>query len=75
MYENLKAEFVRRGINPYEGIMAATGCSYGTARKKIKGASDFTVTEAGKITGKYFPDLAVDYLFCDGLSGALCKRE
>ncbi len=65
MLNNLKAEYMRKNIQPYKGIMGALGCSEKTARNKLNGATDVTITEAFKIINKNFKDdgLSLEYLF------------
>lgn len=68
MFNNLKAEFVRIGIQPHIGIANALECSERVARNRLGGNTDFSVMEAVKIKEKYFPDLSVDYLFSNDVA-------
>lgn len=65
MLNNLKAEYIRKGIVPYKGIMRALGCSERTARNKLFGRTPVTVPEAYKIITSDFDNdgLSVEYLF------------
>lgn len=65
MLNNLKAEFVRKGLEPKSAVRSVLGCCYKTADLKIKGIRDFTVPEALKIVDRYFPnhEFSWEYLF------------
>lgn len=63
MLNNLKAEFTRKGMQPYKGVMQALGCSDKTARNKLNGRTPFTIPEAKKIIISYFPEMSIEYLF------------
>lgn len=65
MLNNLKAELVRKGLDPVKAIILAIGCSEKTARNKLNGISDITVPEAVKIVYEYFDGegLSFEYLF------------
>lgn len=67
MLSNLKAEFVRKGIEPYKGVMSALGCAEKTARNRLNGVTPFTVPEAHKIMECYFKNdgFSIWYLFED----------
>lgn len=67
MLNNLKAEYIRKGIEPYKGIVGALDCADKTARNKLSGASPVTVSEAFKIINYSFKndDFSVEYLFKD----------
>lgn len=43
MLNNLKAEYVRKGITPYKGIMSALKCSEKTARNKLSEKCPITI--------------------------------
>lgn len=65
MLNNLRAEYIRKGITPYRGVMQALGCSEKTARNKLNGIYPVTVPEALKIIKKDFSDndFQIEYLF------------
>ncbi len=63
MFKNLQAEFARCNIRPCVGVSKALDCTERTARNKLNGITEITVTEAKKIKLTYFPDLTLDYLF------------
>lgn len=65
MLNNLKAEYVRKGIAPYQGIMNAIDCSERTARNKLSGKCQITVAEAIKIKKANFSEdpFGMEYLF------------
>lgn len=65
MLNNLKAELVRKELEPEAAVCKALGCCSRTAKAKLRGTSDFTVPEAFKIVNCYFPndDFSWDYLF------------
>ena len=62
MYENLKSEMEdknikRRDVAEFLGVRLATLCD------KINGKYPFKLDEAFKIKYRYFPELAIEYLF------------
>lgn len=63
MLYNLKAEFIRKNINPTVGVQQALGCSEKTARNKIYERTETKVTEGVKIKNMFFPGLSIEYLF------------
>lgn len=65
MLNNLKAELVRKGLNPIEVISKTIDCTEKTARSKVNGITAFTVPEAIKIKEVFFADseLTFEYLF------------
>ncbi len=67
MLLNLKAEFVRKGLDPISSVSSVLCCADKTARNKIDGKTDFTVHEAIKIVNSYFKndDFEISYLFAD----------
>jgi hypothetical protein len=67
MLANLKAEYVRKNIEPSEGVKTALGCTARTAFNKLNGITPFTVPEAVKIIKCDFKDddFSIDYLFAD----------
>ena len=67
MLNNLKAEYVRQGIEPYRGVMEDLKCSDKTARNKLNGCTAVTVSEAFIIIEKRFKGLglSIEYLFQD----------
>lgn len=67
MLSNLKAEYVRKNIDPNEGVMNALGCSPKTAYNKLNSITPVSVREAVKIIKHDFPNdgFTIDYLFED----------
>lgn len=65
MLFNLRAEYARKNINPYKGIMKALGCSEKTARNKLNESSPTTIPEALAIRETNFSDenFSLEYLF------------
>lgn len=51
---NLRAELTRKNLNPEKAIEQTLGCTYKTACSKLKGDSDFTLTEALKVVDTFF---------------------
>ncbi|MBQ8298131.1 MAG: hypothetical protein IJX77_10165 [Ruminococcus sp.] len=60
---NLKAELVRKNLVPDKAIEAVLGCSNRTAKSKLNGITDFTVSEAFDIVHCYFPNREFEYEF------------
>lgn len=67
MLLNLKAEYARKGKSPCRGVKNALLCSERTARNKINGITDVSVSEALKIIDADFKEdgFSVEYLFAD----------
>ncbi len=65
MLNNLKAEYIRKGITPYKGVMNALGCTDKTARNKLNETCNITMPEALKIKVTDFADddFSIEYLF------------
>lgn len=61
---NLCAEMSRFGVSTMD-IQKLIGCTDKTARSKINGNSEFSVSEALNIRDKFFPGLRIEYLFAD----------
>lgn len=59
---NLKAEMAKKDIT-IEEISKLLGIHRNSVSNKINGDSSFSVEEAFKIQEKYFPKLALNYLF------------
>lgn len=59
---NLKAEMTRYGVTVHD-IQQVLGCAEKTARNKINGNTEFTISEAFKLKRNLFPSLELDYLF------------
>ncbi|MCI8403278.1 MAG: hypothetical protein HFE49_00080 [Clostridia bacterium] len=76
MLNNLKAEYVRKGIEPYKGIVEALKCTAKTARNKLNGESAVTVPEACKIIRHSFcnDDFTIEYLFSDSNNSIFEKQ-
>lgn len=62
MLRNLKAEMVRRGLTPAD-IARTIRKSERTARIKLNGETEFTITEAFSIRDKHFPGMPLEELF------------
>ncbi len=67
MLNNLKAEYVRKGVDPTDRIMSILNCSEKTARNKLTEKTPITVAEAKKIRDTDFESFTLDYLF------AICR--
>ena len=63
MLNNLKAEYVRKGLNPRDRVMAILKCSEKTARNKLEEKTPLTLPEAEKIRDADFEGFTLDYLF------------
>lgn len=63
MLNNLRAELVRKELNPEKAIIATLGCTWKTANSKLRGESDFTVPEALEVVNAYFPNEKFKYDF------------
>lgn len=62
LYPNLKAELARHNLRD-EDIARHLQVRNATISDKMKGKSDFKLTEAMSIKKEFFPDLTIDYLF------------
>lgn len=62
IYRNLAAEMARKCMT-MKAIASVLKISGTSASNKLRGISDFTITEAFKIRDELFPILTVDYLF------------
>lgn len=58
---NLKAELVRKNLIPSAAVREAIGCTDKTARAKLAGEIDFTLTEAITIVNTYFTGCNFSY--------------
>jgi len=65
MLLNLKAEYARKGKDPYKSVKNALSCAEKTARNKINGITEMTVSEALCIIDTDFKEngFSVEYLF------------
>lgn len=64
MFCNLKAELVRKGLEPIKAIESTLECSERTARDRFSGKSAFTLADCKKLTKKFFEgEFTLDYLF------------
>ena len=70
MLYNLKAEFVRKQLNPLASIRCALNCSPKTAWNKLNERVQMSVSEAMKIKEEYFPDMDFEYLFASDQKSA-----
>lgn len=59
---NLQAEIKRFGLSNSD-IQKVLGCSEKTARNKIHGETEFTITEAFRVRDTLFPGSRMEYLF------------
>ena len=67
MLNNLRAEFIRKNLNPEKAVEQTLNCTYKTAKSKTSGESDFSLTEAFKIMHTYFENdgFDIEYLFAN----------
>ena len=65
MLLNLKAEFVRKGLDPVTSVSSTLNCTDKTARNKLDGKTDFSVPEAISIVNRFFEKdrFEIAYLF------------
>ncbi len=63
MLNNLKAELVRKNLVPERAVKTVLGCTAKTAKAKLNGESDFSISEAFKIVNSYFGDDNFSYEF------------
>ena len=61
MFRNLKAELARKDIKTKD-LAKIIGVADKTAANKLKGDTEFTLSEIKKIAA-LFPDVSVEYLF------------
>lgn len=64
LLKNLSAEMARYGVSTND-IGMIIGKSERTARDKIKGQYQFSISESILIRDKLFPGLALEYLFAN----------
>lgn len=62
MYKNLRAEMARGDVTTVN-IASAIRKTERSARDKINGKSDFTLTEICAIRDTFFPGMRLEYLF------------
>lgn len=67
-YSNLKAEMARKDIT-IESMAQMLGIHRNSVANKLNGASSFSIEEAMKIRGIFFPDLEYKYLFAPDRRG------
>lgn len=62
---NLKAELVRKGLEPTKTVAKSIKCNEKTARNKLEGRSQFTIAEANLIIKDFFKTdgFSIEYLF------------
>lgn len=67
MARNLKAELVRKDLEPVKAVSNILNCSDKTARNKLSGLTQFTIDEANKIVIGLFSEdrFSIEYLFID----------
>ena len=63
MLNNLKAEYVRKGLNPLKRIQEVLNCSERTARNKLNEVTKITLPEAITIRNTDFPNANIEWLF------------
>ena len=63
MLNNLRAELIRKNLNPEKAVEQTLNCTYKTAKSKTSGESDFSLTEAFKIMDTFFPDDQFDFKY------------
>ena len=59
---NLAAEMARYGVS-LSDIQTVLGCTDKTARNKLGGVTEFSISEAMKLRDTYFPNMRIEYLF------------
>lgn len=59
---NLTAEMARFGVSVHD-IQSALGCSESTARNKIYGKTELSISEAFIIRDTFFPGCRMEYLY------------
>lgn len=64
MLNNLKAEMVRNGVSAL-AMADAIGRTRRTVTDKIIGKCEFYTSEAIAIRDRFFPGMALEYLFAD----------
>lgn len=62
MYSNLRGEMTRHGVR-LSMVQNLLGVTEKTARDRVNGKSDFSVTEALKVRDAFFPGMTIGYLF------------
>ena len=62
MFRNLEAEMARGRISKKD-LADAIGLAYNTVLTRFDESPPFSITEAFAIRKKFFPDMAIDYLF------------
>ena len=63
MLNNLRAELVRKGLDPEKAVETVLGCNPKTAKSKTHGITDFSVPEAVKVANAYFEHDNFDFLY------------
>ena len=59
---NLMAEMARYGVSNAD-IQAVLSCTDKTAKSKVTGNSEFSISEAFKVRDAFFPGMRIEYLF------------
>lgn len=62
MYANLKKELFAKNITQYQ-LAKTLKVGENTMSKKMRGKTDFTLSEMFTIQKEFFPDLTLEYLF------------
>lgn len=62
MYRNLEAEMAREGILKKD-ISRCLDLRYATVIDKMKGRTQFSISEAFRLKDRFFPGLTIEYLF------------
>lgn len=65
MLNNLRAEIVRKGLDPVSTISETIGCTEKTAKSKLSEKTAFSVPEAVKVIENIFysDEFTIEYLF------------
>ena len=60
--KNFRAEMMRYGVTTAD-VQAVLNCTDKTARSKINGRTDLTVSEAFALRDAFFPGIRLEYLY------------
>ncbi len=74
MFNNLLAEMARNRINQTQ-LAEVLHVSQKTVSNKLKGKSEFTLSELNKIMGLFEDDVSFDYLFGPKDAGCRVRRK
>lgn len=62
MFTNLVSELKHKGIST-KAVAGLIGCSESSVLNKVKGATEFTLSEVLLINDNLFPEYKLEYLF------------